>query len=316
MRALVTGATGFVGRYLIKLLISHGYNVCGTFYHLPSDCNNLSGVHLENVDITDKTTLRRVIKNFLPDEVYHLAGVAVTHEVDKEVYYSTNFLGTNILLDAIREIVPNCRVLIIGSAHAYGMVEEDYQPIREEQELRPNTHYAAAKAAADMVACAYAAEGLYVVRARPFNHTGPGQSTGFVCSRLAKLVAEVSLGRRTPMIKVGNIETVRDFTDVRDVVEAYWLLMQKGRQGEAYNVCSQKGYTIKEIITILTHYARINIQLKTDSDLLRESDIPVLIGSREKIFRHTEWEPKILFENTLLALINYWKNILANTNKL
>lgn len=311
MRALITGATGFVGPYLMKLLLSQGYLLCGTYYDAPPDCSAFVGARLEQMDITDKAMVRRVINDFLPDEIYHLAGVAITNGINIEEYYKTNFGGTVNLLDVARKIVPNSRILVVGSSVCYGHVPEELQPIREEQELRPVNHYAAAKAAADMAACAYASEGLHVVRSRSFNHTGPGQSTDFVCSRLAKLIAEVALDRHGPVIQVGNIESVRDFTDVRDVVKAYWLLLQKGQPGEAYNVCSQQVYSVKEIIDRLSCYADVNLQLKISPGLLRKADIPIILGWREKIFRHTKWSPKILFENTLLDLFNYWKDALA-----
>ncbi|MCG9966635.1 GDP-mannose 4,6-dehydratase [Pelotomaculum terephthalicicum JT] len=311
MRALVTGATGFVGRYMARLLLNHGYNVCGTYYHVPLSCSDLIGVHLEKIDITDKSSVKRIISNFMPDEIYHLAGVAVTSGVNKEIYYTTNFGGTIILLDVVHEVVPNCRVLVVGSSISYGQVPKECQPIQEDQELRPINHYAASKAAADMAACAYAAEELHVVRARPFNHTGPGQSTGFVCSRLAKLVAEVALGKKDPVIEVGNIESARDFTDVRDVVKAYYLLLLKGRAGEAYNVCKQKAYSIKEIISILTNFAGVDIQIKHNQELLRKSDIPILLGSRKKILADTCWEPDILFEKTLFDIFSYWKQVMS-----
>jgi GDP-4-dehydro-6-deoxy-D-mannose reductase len=307
MRALITGATGFVGPYLVKLLLSQGYSLCGTYFDAPSDCSDFADIRLEKVDVTDEAAVKRVISNFLPDEIYHLAGAAVTSGISKETYYKINFGGTIAVLDAVREIVPNSRVLVVGSAVSYGKVPEECQPIKEEREFRPINHYAASKAAADMAACAYAAEGLHVVRTRSFNHTGPGQSTDYVCSRLAKLISEVALGRREPEIEVGNIESVRDFTDVRDVVRAYWLLLQKGNPGEAYNVCNQKAYSISGIINIFADFAGIEIKLKTSSEFLRKSDIPVILGCNEKILNDTGWEPIILFENTLFDLFKFFR---------
>jgi GDP-4-dehydro-6-deoxy-D-mannose reductase len=306
MRALVTGATGFVGHYQVKLLLQHGYNVCGTYF-MDSECEDLNGIRLEKLDVTQKGKVKQLIKDFMPDEIYHLAAISATSGIEREMYYNANFLGAYTLLDAAADAVPSSRVLIMSSANAYGQVLDNCQPIMEDQELRPVNHYAAAKAAADMAACAFAADGLHIVRARPFNHTGPGQNTGFVCSRLAKLVAEVSLCRREPVIDIGNIESARDFTDVRDVVEAYRLLLQKGRRGEAYNICSQKMYSIKEVINILTKLSGVNIKLKTSAELLRKSDIPVLLGSREKIYNDTGWEPKIPFEDTLKDLLSFWE---------
>ncbi len=311
MRVLVTGATGFVGHYLVRLLLERGCDVCGTYF-MDFERDSLNDVQLEKLDITQKERVRQLIKNFLPDEIYHLAAIAATSGIEREMYYSTNYLGAYTLLDAAADVVPNSRVLIICSANAYGQLSNGCQPIMENQELRPVNHYAAAKAAADMTACAFAVEGLHVVRARPFNHTGPGQNTSFVCSRLAKLVAEVSLGIRKPVIEVGNIDAARDFTDVRDVVEAYWMLLQKGRSGEAYNVCSQKVYSVREVINILAKISDVNITLMKSPELLRKSDIPVLLGSHEKIYNDTGWKPRISFEDTLKDLLDYWKKIIIN----
>lgn len=306
MRALITGATGFVGPYLMKLLLSRGYDVCGTYYDtLPYD-NEFVSVHFEKADITDDKTVKRIISDYLPDEIYHLAGIAATSGISKELYYKINFGGTVTVLDAASSIIPKSRVLIVGSATSYGNVTKECQPIREEQALRPIDHYAASKAAADMSACAYAAAGLHVVRTRSFNHTGPGQNTSFVCSRLAKLISEVAIGKRDPIIEIGNIESIRDFTDVRDVVKAYWLLLQKGQSGEAYNVCSQKAFSIKEIIYILSYYSGIEIQLNTNPELIRQIDIPVILGCRENIFKNTSWEPKISINETLHDMFKYW----------
>lgn len=316
MRALVTGAGGFVGPYLVRFLLFRGYEVFGAFHKKDWESGKSKdnfgndpgpgSFHPVFLDVTDVDSVRNVLERARPDEIYHLAAVSVTTGISPEVYYRVNFQGTFHLFRAGKEIVPEARVLYVGTANAYGVVKAEDLPVKEDRPLCPNNHYAASKAAAENLACAYAAEGLRVVRARPFNHTGPGQTTDFVCSRLAREIAAIALGRKEPVVVAGNLDSARDFTDVRDVVEAYWLLLQKGRIGEVYNVCSQKAYTVKEIIEILMKKAGTVAVVDSSSALRRKSDIPVLLGSREKISRETGWKPKIAFEETLNDVLDYW----------
>lgn len=308
MTVLITGITGFVGGYLANCLINNGTpEIYGTYLDKAVQLNN-PGVHLHRMDITDADAVTRLLKELRPREIYHLAAIAATTGTNPTLYYRVNFNGTINLLEAVRQIVPDCRVLYVGSANIYGPVPEECQPIREDRELQPVNHYAAAKAAADLAARAYAANGLNVVRVRPFNHTGPVQSTAFVCSRLAMLMAEIMLGRREPVVEAGNLVAARDFTDVRDVVEAYRLLMQKGRSGEAYNVCSERAYSVREIIDILIQLAGLNVSIRSRADLMRSADIDVLRGSRGKITADTGWQPTIDFRQTLRELLFYWKH--------
>lgn len=314
MKALVTGASGFVGSYLVKFLLDKDYTVFGSFHK-----KKLEGFKKEDrfqpvfMDLTDLSSVCNTLRLSRPDEIYHLAAVAVTVGIEPEIYYRVNFQGTYNLLKAVKDIVPRSRVLLVSSANTYGVIRKEEIPVKESHPLFPNNHYAASKAAMESLACAYAAEGLHIVRARPFNHTGPGQTTDYVCSRLAKIVAEIALGRKEPVIEVGNLDSARDFTDVRDVVEAYWFLMQKGIEGEVYNVCSQQAYSIREIINILMGLAGIKANINSVSSLKRRMDIPILVGSKEKIYHHTGWEPKISFKDTLKDNLDFWLHELEKT---
>ncbi|MGQ9513429.1 GDP-mannose 4,6-dehydratase [Thermodesulfitimonas sp.] len=309
MRALITGAAGFAGRYLVKFLLEQGYTVLAACHGQQPDDPVYAGAVIRQADVTEKGTLRRLLAEFAPDEIYHLAGIAVTTSENREAYYRVNFQGAVNLFEAVREAAPQARVLYVGSAAAYGAVPPEKQPLTEEQPLAPLNHYAASKAAD--AACAYAAEGLQIVRARPFNHTGPGQSTAYVCSRLAQKVAEVTLGRAEPVITAGNLDAARDFTDVRDVVRAYWLLLQKGRPGEAYNVCSGKAYTVREIAALLAATAGVAITIKSAAALQRPTDIPLLLGAAAKIAHATGWTPQIPFRQTLADLLAWWRERLT-----
>jgi GDP-4-dehydro-6-deoxy-D-mannose reductase len=310
MRALVTGANGFVGKHLVPFLLQKGYEVCGT-YHGHADEGSRERYRMVPLDVADKETMLKLVGEFNPSEIYHLAGVAVSTGQPRRDYYRVNFGGSLNLFDVVMQTDPNTRVLFIGSSNEYGPVPAECQPIRESESLCPTSHYAASKAAADLAACSYAAEGLQVIRVRAFNHNGPGQTTDYVCSRLAKLVAEVSLGLREPVIEAGNLDAVRDFTDVRDVVRAYWLLLQKARSGDVYNVCSQRAFGVRDTIVKLASAAAVEIEVRTRADLLRKTDIPVLVGNREKIFQDTGWEPQIDFGQTLNDLLLWWRQSLT-----
>ncbi len=311
MTVLITGITGFVGGYLAGILTAGKKNkIFGTYLEDPVSFNN-AGVDLHRLNITDAGSIVKLLEDIRPSKIYHLAAIAATTEVDPNPYYKVNFHGTLNLLEAVRRIVPKCRVLFIGSANVYGPVPVHQQPIREDLELRPVNHYASSKAAADMAAFCYAANGLDVVIARPFNHTGPGQSIDFIGPKIAKQVAEIMLGTREPVIEVGNLEATRDFTDVRDVVNAYRMLMNRGRSGEVYNVCSQQVYSVRDIIHQFVSMSGVNGSVKSRSDLLRKTDISILKGSREKITSETGWCPAIKFSQTCHDLLLYWKNKLS-----
>lgn len=315
MRALVTGATGFVGHYLVQLLREKGYSVCALYHKEEPKAPVFQQILLHRVDITNRDEIIPVLREFTPDEIYHLAGLAVTVSRSPLEYYHTNFFGTLNLFEAVWETIRQAKILYVGSGAVYGPVPKEKQPIREDTPLAPVNHYAASKAAADMAACAYASQGLHIVRARPFNHTGPGQSPDYVCSRLAQEVARVILGQKEPVVTAGNLDVARDFTDVRDVVRAYWLLLQKGRPGEAYNICSGRAYTVRDIVRILAEGAGVNVRLQSLAELQRSVDIPILVGSWEKIFQDTGWRPEIPFERTLQEILLWWKEKLYEKGK-
>lgn len=308
MTILITGATGFAGRHLIDCLHVNGTkDIYGTYHSRKPGQAEISVLNLRQLDITDGKSVNQLMDEIRPKEIYHLAAVSTTTVDDPKLYYRVNFDGTVNLLEAVRQIVPDCRVLYVSSANIYGPVPEQDQPIREERAPCPVNHYAAAKAAADLASLTYGINGMNLIRVRPFNHTGPGQENSFVCSRMAQLTAEISLGLREPVIEAGNLDAARDFTDVRDVVEAYRMLLQKGRPGEAYNVCSGEIYSVREIISLFSQLVGKEIRVKSRSDLLRGTDIAVLRGCREKITRETGWRPKFSLLQTLHDLFYFWK---------
>ncbi|MEO0493096.1 MAG: GDP-mannose 4,6-dehydratase [Actinomycetota bacterium] len=291
MRALVTGANGFVGTHLVSCLRDQGDEIVES-----------------TTDITDRDALIEAFADAAPEVVYHLAaqadvGGSWTTPVET---LRVNVEGTLNVLDAAR-LAGADRVAAVTSADIYGPVQEADLPLTEAQPLRPVSPYAASKAAADMV-CVQAGlgHGLDVVRIRAFNHLGPGQSDKFVASAIASRIAKAEQTGETA-IRVGNLEARRDFTDVRDVVRAYRALMVDGRPGEAYHVCSGVDRSVRELAGILVTHSSADITLETDPELMRPVDLKVLLGDNTKISTDTGWSPSIPIEQTLEDLLEFWR---------
>lgn len=292
MRALVTGAGGFVGHHLVAHLRDAGDDVL------------LTDHASDGLDITDAPAVRDRLRDTRPDVVYHLAGASDVGGSwnDPRGTFRANAEGTLSVLWAAREAGVG-RVLSVGSADVYGRVSPDDLPIGEDCPLRPVSPYAASKVAADFVALqAFLGHGQDVVRTRPFNHLGPGQTDKFVAPALAsRIVANERSGRgRLP---VGNLSPRRDFTDVRDVVRAYRLLVEHGRAGEVYNVCSGTAIAIQELAERLIDMAAIPMELEPDPALERPVDVPVLLGDGTRLRRDTGWAPEVPLERTLADLL-------------
>ncbi len=293
MRALVTGADGFVGRHLVEHLQSSGDDV------IASVC-----------DVRDRQALLEEFRQARPEVMYHLAGradVASSWEHPVETY-RVNTEGTLNAVDAAR-LSNTQKVLAITSADIYGQVNPSDLPLGEAQPLRPVSPYAASKAAADMICLqAWLGHGLSVVRARSFNQVGPGQSDRFVVSAMAARVAECErIG--TNSVRVGSLDARRDFVDVRDAVRAYRLLIQYGSGGEAYHVSSGVDRSIRDIAVALAKMSTVDLRLESDRDLFRPVDVPVLRGDNTKLCRKTGWKPRISMEQTLTDLLNHWRAI-------
>jgi GDP-4-dehydro-6-deoxy-D-mannose reductase len=244
------------------------------------------------------------------DGVIHLAAqsnVGVSWQ-DRRETYTTNFLGTATLLDAVRVVCPEATVLVVGSAEVYGPVPVAEQPIREERALDPRSPYAVSKAAAEMLARQTAlADDLRVLATRSFNHTGPGQSAAFVASNFARQVAMIEAGGAPPLLKVGNLEVKRDFSDVRDVCRAYLDLLGRGVAGEVYNVCSGKAVSIGGILEIILGHASVSIEVGVDSSRLRGQDIPLLLGDGGRLTGAIGERTLIPLEQSLLDLLAWWR---------
>lgn len=293
MRALVTGADGFVGRYLVALLLAAGDDVLES-----------------TTDITDRHGLIHAFGEAAPDVVYHLAAqsdVGGSWDAPIETY-RVNVEGTVNVLDAAR-LAGAGRVLAVTSADIYGPVSESELPLDEDQPLRPVSPYAASKASAEM-ACVQAGfgYGLDVLRVRAFSHIGPGQSDRFVASAIAGRIAHNELSGDS-VVRVGNLGARRDFTDVRDVVKAYRMLMVDGQAGEIYHVCTGVDRPVSELADILISLAATPMNLEPDAALLRPVDLPVLCGDNSKLRKTTGWAPEVPIEQTLDELLQYWRRV-------
>jgi GDP-4-dehydro-6-deoxy-D-mannose reductase len=289
---LVTGAGGFVGHHLIAHLRAAGDDVIGT------------DRSIDGVDIIDADALQDLMRRVQPEVVYHLAGASDVGGSwsTPAATFRANAEGTLAVLWAAREAGVD-RVLTIGSADVYGKVTEDDCPITEDHPLRPVSPYAASKAAADQVALqAHLGHGQDVVRARPFNHLGPGQTDRFVAPALASRIAA---NERTgnDEVRVGNLSPRRDFTDVRDVVRAYRLLVEHARSGEAYNVCSGRAIAVSDLAERLITMATVAMRLVPDPELVRPADVPLLLGDASRLRQDTGWAPEIPLEVTLRDLL-------------
>lgn len=314
MKALVIGGAGFVGKHLIEFLCSQkGLEVYAT--KLLSENIEAIGINQEyiyNLDVTNKSQVLEVIQMVMPDYIFHLAAQSSVLLSWKEptLTYNINVIGTINVLEVIRLLNLQTRILLIGSAEQYGAIREEDLPIKEELEIKPTNPYAVTKASQEMVAKMYVkAYGMSIIMVRAFNHIGPGQGSMFVISDFAKQIAEIDKGIREPIIFVGNLNAKRDFTDVRDIVRGYWMLVQKGKIGEVYNIGSGKSYEIRQILDMLICLSNNRINVIVDEKKLRPIDIGELRSDINKIRKDTEWQPEIELCKTLEDVIEYWRSI-------
>jgi GDP-4-dehydro-6-deoxy-D-mannose reductase len=314
MRVLITGFTGFVGSHLADHLVARGDVEIFGVHRWRSRMDNVEHlrgrVRFLEGDLRDATAVRRVLREARPDRIFHLAAQSYvpTSWLAPAETLGGNLLGQLNLFEAIRELDLPARVHIAGSSEEYGLVQPHEIPIREENPLRPLSPYAVSKVAQDMLAYQYwQSYRLHVVCTRGFNHTGPRRGEVFVTSNFARQVAEIEKGRREPVVSVGNLDSVRDFTDVRDMVRAYWLALEQGQPGEVYNVCSGRGYTARQVLDILLQLAHVQVRVEEDPARMRPSDVTLLIGDCSKFRSATGWQPTIPFEVTLKDLLEHWR---------
>jgi len=314
LTVLVTGIAGFVGSHFAEYAVRQGAVVVGTripgggtdtIAHIERD------LQLFDVDLREPAAVRRLVDRARPDWIIHLAAqsfVGTSWEAPAETLIN-NVLSQLNVLEAVRAAGRQPRVLVVGSSDEYGDVPESELPVNEDAPFRPLSPYAVSKIAQDLMGYQYwRSYGLHVIRSRAFNHEGPRRGEAFVTSSFARQIAEIEAGLKDPVIRVGNLKARRDFTDVRDIVRGYWLLLQHGQPGDVYNLCSGRAWSIQAILDFLLAEARAGaIEIREDASLMRRSDVSVLVGDPGKILRAIGWRAEIPFEQTLRDVLAYWR---------
>lgn len=300
---LITGATGFAGGHLLERLAASGGEVHALAHAGGQPPAPRPGVRWTVVDLLEREAVRRALEAARPAVIFHCAGIADVHDAWRVPARAlrVNVLGTHNLLEACRDAGIACRVVVTGSALIYRPHSE---PISEDDPIAPTTPYGVSKLAQEMTA---EASGLPVILTRPFNHAGPRQSPAYASSAFAQQIARIESGHAEPVLRVGNLESRRDITDVRDTVRAYEALAAAGVPRRPYNVCSGRAYRMREVLDILLSLARVRVRVEVDPKRLRPSDNPVIVGSHERLTADTGWRPEIPIEQTLADLLDYWR---------
>jgi GDP-4-dehydro-6-deoxy-D-mannose reductase len=309
-RALVTGAGGFAGQHLLSHLHSSvDWELYGNVLAHPAT-TGFENVRWLTCDLTDRENTARMIDEVRPDFVFHLAAQSNVQQAfkDPESTLMNNIVGQLHLLDALRAAAPEARVLVACSSEQYGLVKPEDIPIDEETLFRPNNPYAVSKIAQDALAVQYfLSYDQPVIRVRSFNHIGPGQLEHFVAAAFARQVALIEAGMQEPVIHVGNLDAERDFTDVRDMAQAYYLAVTQGEPGDVYNLGSGRGHTIKWLLDTLLSMSSVEVEVRNDPARMRPSDIPSLVCNPAKFERQTGWRPTIPLEQTLADVLEFWR---------
>jgi len=315
MRVLITGITGFAGSHLAEYILAHhpDVRVCGIVRwrsRMDNICGITDKIELHEADLKDIVSLRKCLAEIKPDRIFHLAAqsfVPTSWKMPAETF-AINAIGQINLFEALLSLKMNPRIQVAGSSEEYGQVFPDEVPMKETNPLRPLSPYAVSKVAQDLLAWQYfQSYGMKTVRTRGFNHTGPRRGDVFVTSNFAKQIAEIEKGKREPVISVGNLEAKRDFTDVRDIVRAYWLSLEKGEPGDVYNIGTGKAYSMQEVLDMLLALSKTKVKVKVDPARLRPSDVPILLSDSSKFVSLTGWKPEIPLKKTFKDLLNYWR---------
>lgn len=318
MRVLITGITGFAGSHLADCLLPRGDTEVHGIDRWRSKTENIDHlkgkISMHECDIRDASSVRSVIESVRPDRIFHLAAqsfVPTSWSAPAETL-TTNIVGQLNVFEAVRQLEIKPRIQVAGSSEEYGLVHPEELPIKEANPLRPLSPYAVSKVGQDLLGFQYfMSYKMHVVRTRGFNHTGPRRGEVFAESDFAQQIARIEVGLQEPVLRVGNLQTKRDFTDVRDMVEGYWLALEKGAPGEVYNICSGRSFSIGELLEMLIGFSSAKVRVAEDPARLRPSDVPFLQGDCSKFSQATGWRPRFSIETTLRDLLDYWRQKVA-----
>lgn len=314
MKALITGVNGFVGTYLEDLLLSQNIEVWGSSRQkLDYPNNKLNRIQL---DFNSEDSIVNSINELEPDLIFHLAAQSSVKKSWDNITSTleSNIISSSRLYEAIRQstVANTVKILSVGSSEEYGIVSRDNIPICEDAVLNPINPYGISKVSQYMLAKLYCSFGMHIVHVRSFNHIGPGQGLGFVAADFSNQIARIESGLMDPTLSVGNLSAKRDFLDVRDIVHAYSKIIFSGISGEVYNICSGIPIAISEMLEILVELSTCEIEIKINPDLMRSVDIPLYVGSNEKIKDLINWSQHFSIEKTLEDTLNFWRKRIQN----
>ncbi|MCX6559798.1 MAG: GDP-mannose 4,6-dehydratase [Candidatus Aminicenantes bacterium] len=315
MNVLITGITGFAGSHLAEYILAEHpdarvHGIVRWRSRMDNVAHLAGKIELHEADLKDMVSMKKALHASRPDKIFHLAAqsfVPTSWRLPAETF-QINAVGQINLFEAILDLKLDPRVQIAGSSEEYGMVHPDEVPMKETNPLRPLSPYAVSKVAQDLLGYQYfKSYGLRAIRTRGFNHTGPRRGDVFVTSNFAKQMAQIEKGLREPVIHVGNLDAKRDFTDVRDMVRAYWLATEKGEDGDVYNVGTGGTISMHQLLDMLLALTKVKVRVQVDPERLRPSDVQILQADPAKFRKQTGWEPTIPFEKTLRDLLDYWR---------
>lgn len=313
MRALVTGINGFIGSYLPEYLMAKSIEVFGTVHD--GSIGNIS--HLEDkinlikCDVRDQSAVKKAVQKSNPDIVFHLAAQSRPDVswIDPVGTMETNVMGTVYLFESVRQLGSGSKILVAGSSAEYGLIRKDEPPIKEDHPLLPVSPYGVSKVAQNLLAYQYFKNfNMKTIRVRIFGATGP-KKVGDACSDFCKRIVKIERGAAEPVIRVGNLDVKRDLMDIKDTLDAFWALMEKGKIGDVYNVCSSEPIRVGDMLDKLLNISGIKARIEVDKKKLRPTDEPIVVGDNAKIKRDCGWRPKIPFEKTLEDTLNYWRGV-------
>ena len=315
MNVLITGITGFAGSHLAEYILNNHPDIkVSGIVRWRSRMDNIVSfqdkIHLVEADLKDMVSMKKCLAEVKPDLIFHLAAqsfVPTSWNCPSETF-AINCIGQINLFESVLHLGLKPRIQIAGSSEEYGFVRPDEVPMTENNPLRPLSPYAVSKVGQDLLAYQYfMSYGLETVRTRGFNHTGPRRGEVFICSNFARQIAVIEKEKAASVIKVGNLEAKRDFTDVRDIVRAYWLSLEKGEAGDVYNIGTGTSYRMQEVLDLLLGMSRVKVSVEVDPKRLRPSDVPILLSDSSKFRQLTGWKPEIPFKQTLQDLLDYWR---------